>query len=49
MNYGKPGERPATDNNIRKLPVPSTDPLFGKASGVPKIWKTARQKTGKKK
>ena len=48
MNYGKPGERPATDNNISKLPVPSTDPLFGKASGVPKIWKIARQRRPKK-
>jgi len=49
MNYGKPEERPAADNNIKKLPVPSTDPLLGKANGVPKIWKSGRQKPGKKK
>jgi uncharacterized protein YjlB len=49
MNYGKPGERPGTDNKIKKLSVPSTDPLLGKANGVPKIWKPARQKrVGKK-
>jgi len=49
MNYGKPEERPAADSNIKKLPVPSTDPLLGKANGVPKIWKTGRQqRVGKK-
>jgi len=48
MNYGKPGERPATDNNIKKVPVPSTDPLLGDKNGVPKIWKAARQKLHKK-
>lgn len=26
IKYGKPGERPGTDNNIKKLPVPFTDP-----------------------
>ena len=44
INYGKSGERPGTDNNVIKLPVPSTDPLLGKANGVPKIWKTVRQR-----
>jgi len=48
MNYGKPGERPGVDNNIRKLPIPSTDPVLGKAQGVPKIWKIARQRRPKK-
>jgi len=48
MNYGKPGERPGVDNNIRKLPIPSTDPVLGKAQGVPKIWKIARQRRHKK-
>jgi len=48
MNYGNPGERPTTDSNIKKLPVPSTDPLLGNANGVPKIWKTARQRANKK-
>ena len=50
MNYGKPGERPGTDNKIKKLPVPSTDPLLGKTDGVPRIWETVRErKKGKKK
>ena len=39
MNYGNPDERPGTDENIRKVPVPQTDPLFGKDGGLIKIWK----------
>ena len=38
MNYGKPGERPVTDQNIRKVPVPSADPL-GLTNGLTQIWK----------
>ncbi len=49
MNYGNPGERPAADNNIKKLPIPFTDPLFGNANGLPKIWKTARQTASREK
>src|SRR5689334_7359155 len=30
MNYGKPGERPRADHNIASLPLPGTDPVFGK-------------------
>lgn len=29
MNYGKPGERPDADNNIRMAPFPVADPVFG--------------------
>lgn len=29
LNYGMPGERPDTDFNIRKVPVPFSHPLFG--------------------
>lgn len=39
MNYGKPGERPATDENIRKVPTPETDPVYGEKNGLPKIWR----------
>lgn len=39
MNYGKPGERPRTDSNIKKLPVPASDPVFGRDKGLFKIWK----------
>lgn len=39
MNYGKPGERPRADHNIASLPLPETDPVFGKKSGLPEIWR----------
>lgn len=39
MNYGKPGERPTTDYNIAALPIPETDPVFGKNGGLLNIWK----------
>lgn len=39
MNYGKPGERPQTDHNISKLPIPDTDPLTGAVGELPKIWR----------
>lgn len=29
MNYGKPGERPATEENIKRLPLPESDPVYG--------------------
>lgn len=39
MKYGKKGERPAADENIDSLPLPQTDPVFGKKGGLLKIWK----------
>ena len=39
VNYGKPGERPGTDNNISKIPLPTRDPLFGGSKGLIKVWK----------
>jgi uncharacterized protein YjlB len=38
VNRGLPGERPQTDKNIAALPIPATDPLLGKSSGLPSIW-----------
>jgi uncharacterized protein YjlB len=35
---GEPGERPKADKNIAALPVPDSDPLFGNAKGLRKIW-----------
>ena len=29
MNYGREGERPGTDENIHKVPLPQYDPLYG--------------------
>jgi uncharacterized protein YjlB len=38
INYGHPGERPQTDRNIRKIPKPELDPVFGKKGGILKFW-----------
>ena len=38
VNKGLPGERPGTDRIIAALPVPVTDPLRGKDTGLPVIW-----------
>ena len=29
MNYGRPEERPQTDRNIGRVPLPETDPVYG--------------------
>jgi uncharacterized protein YjlB len=29
MNYGRPGERPTSDSNIRRVALPKADPLYG--------------------
>jgi uncharacterized protein YjlB len=39
MNYGKPGERPATDENIKTVPLPKADPVFGEAGPLIDLWK----------
>ncbi len=38
MNYGKAGERSATDENISRVPIPSRDPI-GLTNGLLKLWK----------
>lgn len=38
MNYGKAGERPGTDKNIALVPLPKTDPVFGKKGGLLELW-----------
>lgn len=40
MNYGKPGERPRVDQNIARLALPTTDPLFGKTGPLLDHWRT---------
>jgi uncharacterized protein YjlB len=37
MNYGKPGERPRADKNIREVPLPYNDPI-GTEAGLPNFW-----------
>ena len=38
MNYGKDGERPKTDENIKRVPLPQNDPLYGQDGPLIKNW-----------
>jgi uncharacterized protein YjlB len=38
MNYGKKGERPKADENIKQLPLPEADPLYGRDGPLIKNW-----------
>lgn len=38
MNYGTSGERPLVDRNIGSVPIPDTDPVYGREVGLVKIW-----------
>jgi uncharacterized protein YjlB len=38
MCYGKPGERPKTDENIRKVALPKTDPVYRENGPLIKAW-----------
>ncbi len=38
MNYGREGERPKADQNITKVPLPDTDPVFGSDGPLMKGW-----------
>jgi uncharacterized protein YjlB len=39
MNYGKEGERPGTDANIARVPLPGSDPVQGRSGALPEHWK----------
>lgn len=39
IKYGKAGERLEADNNIKKVPLPDTDPVLGKEGPLLKYWK----------
>lgn len=41
MQYGKPGERPKTDQNIRSVPRPKTDPVYGENGLLLEIWENS--------
>jgi len=40
MCYGKPGERPQADQNIARVPLPMSDPIYGADGPVMDYWKT---------
>nr|WKN39729.1 cupin domain-containing protein [Tunicatimonas sp. TK19036] len=39
MNYGKESERPQADENIKQVPLPNTDPVYGNRGMLLKLWK----------
>lgn len=39
MQYGKPGERPGTDQLIAWVALPPADPIFGKTGPLMREWK----------
>jgi uncharacterized protein YjlB len=39
IKYGKEGERPSADNNIRNVSLPKSDPVYGIKFGVQNYWK----------
>jgi uncharacterized protein YjlB len=38
MNYGRPGERPKADENIARVPLPASDPVFGTNGPLLQYW-----------
>lgn len=45
MNYGKGGERPVTDENIKNVPLPENDPLYGNDGPLIKNWFSEKDQT----
>ena len=41
MQYGKSGERPQAHQNVRSVPHPKIDPVFGKEGPLLEIWEKA--------
>lgn len=44
MNYGKDGERPRVDENLRKVPLPEGDPVYGGDGPLVKNWFSEQDK-----
>jgi uncharacterized protein YjlB len=38
MQYGKPGERPAADERIAQVAMPTSDPVFGTDGTMKALW-----------
>ncbi len=46
MCYGSDGERPGTDENIRRVPAPRKDPVFGDEGPLLDVWMRRRPDGG---
>jgi uncharacterized protein YjlB len=42
MNTGRPGERPAADDRIARVPLPAADPVFGVNGPLMALWRVKR-------
>ncbi|TZF86384.1 hypothetical protein FW774_04885 (plasmid) [Pedobacter sp. BS3] len=40
--YGKDGERPAADERIKQVPLPESDPVYGKNGHLTELWQPVR-------
>ena len=49
INYGEVEERPKADQNIRKVPLPKSDPVYGLKGGVTDHWTKRNPKRQKQK
>jgi uncharacterized protein YjlB len=38
MKYGKPDERPEADHNVKSVPLPESDPVYGTDGPLQKNW-----------
>lgn len=38
MNYGRADERPQADRNIKRVPLPTTDPIYGDGGPLHTLW-----------
>ncbi len=45
IHYGKPADRPLLDENIRKVPPPEADPIYGGDGPLVKNWLSQREQT----
>ena len=43
-NSGKPSERPQAEQNIAQVPLPKTDPVYGRDGRLAKYWHLLRAK-----
>ena len=43
---GRDGERPEADKNIARVPLPTSDPVYGESGPLIALWKAAAEKTG---
>ena len=39
LRYGEPGERPRSDENIRRVKLPGSDPVQGKSGALVRLWR----------